>query len=100
VFWLAYRYVRTRTEYVTSGVAAISNCWQVGERSVSSEVRLVRISAEGVGDPSTRWTDSFSSPVDEYSPTNLDLAARGSRLYLAIPDGATAHILVFDWANL
>jgi hypothetical protein len=100
-FWLAYRYLRTRTKWAAApGAGVIRNCWYRDEISATSEVRLVRIPADRAVDPSTRWTDSF--PVaDPYDATpELDLAARGSRLYLAIPNDDSAHILVFDWANL
>jgi hypothetical protein len=66
----------------------------VADRS-TEQVELVRLAGGGSVAPSKRWT----FPIAPGSAGDLDLAARGPRLYLAFSE-ELIHVFVFDWSKL
>ena len=95
-FWLAYRYLHERAEYEVVGVSGANYCWKLSQSTVTTDVVLVRLSADGPQTPSVRW--HYSTSNDRLA--NAELVARGQRLYLGFPNGDAAYVFVIDAEQL
>jgi hypothetical protein len=96
-FWLAYgvdHIDRDTTSTISTGEGHICMTTVTADRS-TEEVILVRATADGSTPPSIRWR--FSTPFG--SLTQLALAARGSRLDLALSE-RLIRTFAFDWQRL
>ena len=101
--WLAYRHEHRTDEYAVNGIDT-QDCWTLSKTSATVDLQLVRLSPDGSSTPSTSWSYSMSGSsttgsvvVDE---GHFGMAARGSRLFLAIPNHDAVDVFVVDATKL
>jgi hypothetical protein len=97
-FWVAYRYERDQTEWTPSGSSPPYCLYNVSKRSIQDELIIYRVSSSGSAARTTAWTYSVTESDPDLRP--FAMAARGTRLYLAIPNHDTADVFVLDSTKL
>ncbi len=95
--WMVYRYVHYTDHYTVVGTNT-SYCWQLSQRVSTDDVILVRLTPDGSSARSQSWTYSVSGSDADERP--IALTARGSRLFLAIPDHDAVDVFVLDSTKL
>jgi hypothetical protein len=95
-FWVVYNLRHFDLGY-TLEEDADGTCQTTGGEDRSSEqLVLVHVSPDAQVAPSVRW----SVPIQFDEIRDLQLAARGSSLYLGVTETDATHVFGFDWTSL